>query len=549
MSHAETVRRIAAASVAALVLAMVVIALPASAVGRFTDDDGSIHEHSIEALAASGITRGCNPPTNDLFCPDAPVTRGQMAAFLTRALDLAPTTATFDDTSGHVFESDISALAGAGITKGCNPPTNGLFCPDAPVTRGQMAAFLTRALDLAPTIATFDDTSGHVFESDISALAGAGITKGCNPPTNDLFCPDDLLTRGEMATFLVRADVTEAPASPTTTTVQTSTSTVATTVTTSPRSTTSTSTSTPTTSSSTSSTSTSTSTTSTTSSTTTTTPPGEVTPVLGDVGDQWVTEGTTANVTMTATDANGDDLDIGGESLPTFVTVDDAGDGTAVLTISPAAGETGTYEFEVVVSDGTGRSDSEEITLTVQPDTTGHTGAWVETGGLLLIDAESRPAVPNWVLDTPPGYLGQGVLEWTVQDQHQGTPTVGIIEYPFEISQAGTYRVSARSRRDGTGSSDTHNDMFVKLDSEPWTKFFQLGGKHQTWEWRHRREVRDEEGNHVNEEWLVDLEPGSHLIRIAGRSVQFQLDRIALHLDHDAFPQDHFPESPRLASP
>ena len=38
----------------------------------------------IQALAASGITRGCNSPVNDPFCPADPVTRGQMAAFLGR---------------------------------------------------------------------------------------------------------------------------------------------------------------------------------------------------------------------------------------------------------------------------------------------------------------------------------------------------------------------------------------------------------------------------------------------------------------------------------
>ena len=60
-------------------------AAPALAAGRFTDDDGSVHEGYIEAVATEGITVGCNPPANSLFCPDDPVTRGQMAAFLVRA--------------------------------------------------------------------------------------------------------------------------------------------------------------------------------------------------------------------------------------------------------------------------------------------------------------------------------------------------------------------------------------------------------------------------------------------------------------------------------
>jgi len=60
----------------------------------------------------------------------------------------APATATFDDVStGHPFFAFIEALSAAGITAGCSasPP---LYCPDAPLTRGQMAVFLSRALGL-----------------------------------------------------------------------------------------------------------------------------------------------------------------------------------------------------------------------------------------------------------------------------------------------------------------------------------------------------------------------------------------------------------------
>ena len=46
----------------------------------------------------------------------------------------------------HTFSADIQWLADAGVTKGCNPPENTRFCPDEVVTRGQMAAFLHRAL-------------------------------------------------------------------------------------------------------------------------------------------------------------------------------------------------------------------------------------------------------------------------------------------------------------------------------------------------------------------------------------------------------------------
>jgi hypothetical protein len=117
---------------------------------RFGDVQfGNVFCGDVEWLATTGITKGCNPPANDLFCPDQPVTRGQMAAFLHRALDETVNSAsppTFTDIGDSVFRTDIEWLGATGITKGCNPPANDLFCPDQPVTRGQMAAFLHRAL-------------------------------------------------------------------------------------------------------------------------------------------------------------------------------------------------------------------------------------------------------------------------------------------------------------------------------------------------------------------------------------------------------------------
>ncbi len=117
--------------------------------GIFCDDDGSVFETSIERLSAAGITNGCNPTLNNLYCPDDRVTRGAMAAFLSRALQLPDATGKdFVDDDDSVFEDAIERIAAAGITQGCNPPSNTRFCPDDYITRGQMAAFITRAFDL-----------------------------------------------------------------------------------------------------------------------------------------------------------------------------------------------------------------------------------------------------------------------------------------------------------------------------------------------------------------------------------------------------------------
>ena len=175
--------------------------------GSFTDDDGNIHEGGIEAIAAVGITTGCNPPANDRFCPDASVTRGQMAAFIARARQMAGSGEDFfTDDAGDVFESSINRIARAGITVGCNPPVNDRFCPDRSMTRGQMAAMLARAFALPDSPEDFFlDDNGNIFERAINRMARAGITVGCNPPMNDRFCPNTFITRAQMATFLTRA--------------------------------------------------------------------------------------------------------------------------------------------------------------------------------------------------------------------------------------------------------------------------------------------------------------------------------------------------------
>ena len=193
-----------------LVVALALTAVPASAEllpgGSFIDDDGSVHEADIEAMYGAGITKGCNPPWNDEFCPTRPVTRGEMAAFLVRALDLPAGPDMFEDDALSVFQSDINALAAAGITRGCNPPANDRFCPSRSVTRGEMAAFLVRAYAYpVPEGDRFIDDDGSVFERDIEALAEAGVTRGCNPPDNDRYCPTEAVTRQQMASFLARA--------------------------------------------------------------------------------------------------------------------------------------------------------------------------------------------------------------------------------------------------------------------------------------------------------------------------------------------------------
>jgi hypothetical protein len=208
MSNHPRVLGFVLAGLAASLVLMAGVALAALPPGgTFIDDNGNTHEPNIEAIAAEGITKGCNPPGNDKYCPGNSISRGQIAAFLNRALDLPGSSVDyFSDDDASIFEADINAIAHAGLAKGCNPPVNDNYCPDQSVTRGQMAAFLRRAFEYPGTETDhFVDDDASIFEADIDAIAHAGVTKGCNPPANDRYCAGGLVTRAQMASFLARA--------------------------------------------------------------------------------------------------------------------------------------------------------------------------------------------------------------------------------------------------------------------------------------------------------------------------------------------------------
>jgi Metallo-peptidase family M12/S-layer homology domain len=109
---------------------------------------GSSFAGHIEAMRTDGITSGC---TSTTYCPESSVTRAQMAVFLLRSrcgagyVPNTPAAPTFSDVPlSHPFVAYIDKLYSLGITGGCaSGPLR--YCPDLPVTRGQMATFVERA--------------------------------------------------------------------------------------------------------------------------------------------------------------------------------------------------------------------------------------------------------------------------------------------------------------------------------------------------------------------------------------------------------------------
>jgi hypothetical protein len=147
------------------------------------------------------------------FCPDAPNTRAEMAVFLLKSKFGAahvppPATGTvFDDVQPGDFAADwIEELAALGITGGCDADS---YCPDAPVTRGQMAVFLLKSAlgsGYVPPVAQqifADVPADSLFIDWIEDLYNRQITGGCLADPLS-YCPDDPNTRGQMAVFLTK---------------------------------------------------------------------------------------------------------------------------------------------------------------------------------------------------------------------------------------------------------------------------------------------------------------------------------------------------------
>lgn len=178
--------------------------------------------NAANLMFEAGVTEGCvssTDPTTRQFCPDNDVTREEMAAFIVRAVTGTPSPTIYSPTpyfmdvdSSNPFFPHIQKLKELGITSGCS---QNLFCPTAASPRWEVAMLMMRArLSLNGASFTFSPTP--YFADVPTDVEGNGqpfpfiqrsyeehITNGCG--TDPLiYCPDALVTRGEMASFIMR---------------------------------------------------------------------------------------------------------------------------------------------------------------------------------------------------------------------------------------------------------------------------------------------------------------------------------------------------------
>lgn len=170
---------------------------------------------AINLFYQKGITSGCSANPLD-FCPTADVTRAEMAVFIVRAVyggdnfTLNQSTPYFIDVpEGSFGYLWIQKMYELGITLGCAPQ---YFCPTAPVTRDEMAVFITR-MRFEQTPFTYPSTPyfTDVPTTDpdfpyVQRLAYDQITNGCQ---TNLYCPTEDVLREQMAPFILRGAFNE----------------------------------------------------------------------------------------------------------------------------------------------------------------------------------------------------------------------------------------------------------------------------------------------------------------------------------------------------
>ena len=201
------------------VLVVVSIALPGTAeepvTGRFVDDDGVPGEVYIERLADLGAIQGCDPPENTRSCPEKDLTRAEAFKILVVAGQSYGALPDFPPTLPDVFVDDdtlwdgaasrlANFLADQGIVDGCNPPENTRVCPDDSLSRAQIAKMAAGTFGLsvpAGYAAPWTDTGGTWYEQAARIAAYHGLWD----TSDGRFRGSEEVTRAEFARVVVRA--------------------------------------------------------------------------------------------------------------------------------------------------------------------------------------------------------------------------------------------------------------------------------------------------------------------------------------------------------
>lgn len=176
----------------------------ADAAKSFSDlTPANVHYDNVMNLVERGVITGYPDGT---FKPNQSISRAHAAKIIAKALGLDTKNVknpNFKDIpTNYAYYGEIAALANAGIINGY---PDGTFKPNATLTRGQMAKIIARAFELTGNANNlpFKDIANSEYKEYIAALYANKVTTGTTPTT---YSPVNPVTRGQLASFVVRAE-------------------------------------------------------------------------------------------------------------------------------------------------------------------------------------------------------------------------------------------------------------------------------------------------------------------------------------------------------
>ncbi len=182
--------------------------------------------------------------------------------------------------------------------------------------------------------------------------------------------------------------------------------------------------------------------------------PGANDPTLDPVSDQFLEEGQTEQLTVSATDPNGDALSLSASNLPSFASITDNGDGTGTLTLAPQSGDAGQYQFTLTATDGQA-TDSQTVTVSVSEPGQAQVIHRLHAGSGTVAAIDNGP---DWASDSQYMQTAGDTSDWTGTTYNVGSsvpastpdavfeteryPTGGsTIDYDLPATQGETYEV------------------------------------------------------------------------------------------------------------
>jgi hypothetical protein len=169
---------------------------------------------------------------------------------------------------------------------------------------------------------------------------------------------------------------------------------------------------------------------------------GNTLPVLTPIGDQFVLVDETLDITLSASDSDGDIMSFSVSPKLDFLTLQDNHNGTGKLTIAPVKGNVGKYSITVTVTDAKNGSNSDVFKVIIKNNTNSKHSEIINSGGTSLaigsmFAREDRYFNGGQTANRPPSYS----IDGTDEDPLYRSVRYGDFSYEIPVPENGPYTV------------------------------------------------------------------------------------------------------------